>query len=70
MALKDGLKNDASKKLFAEDLFELLYGEAAQQVRFEKFAKTLETIKAGKWTIISYFMFITFPETDGVSECC
>ncbi|MDD2367058.1 MAG: DUF3553 domain-containing protein [Desulfuromonadaceae bacterium] len=64
MALKDGLKDDASKKLFAEDLFELLYGSATQQLRFERFAKTLDKIGAAKWTIISYFMFIAFPETE------
>ncbi|HIJ81250.1 MAG TPA: DUF3553 domain-containing protein [Desulfuromonadales bacterium] len=64
MALKDGLQQDASKKLFAEDLFELLYGSASQQLRFERFAKTLDKIKAAKWTIISYFMFITYPETE------
>ena len=64
MALKDGLKDDDSKKLFAEDLFELLYGEAAQQVRFERFAKTLDAINAAKWTIMSYFMFIASPETE------
>lgn len=64
MALKDGLRDDASKKLFAEDLFELLYGSSEQQARFERFAKTLDIIGAAKWTIMSYFLFITFPDTE------
>ncbi len=64
MALKDGLQDDVSKKCFAEDLFELLYGIDSQQVRFERFAKTLDKINAAKWTIISYYLFITFPESE------
>jgi hypothetical protein len=63
MALKDGLKEESSKKLFAENLFELLYGNNSQQVRFEKFAAMLDTIKAAKWTIITCFLFLAFPET-------
>lgn len=64
MALKDGLKNDLSKKLFAENLFEFLYGSEEQKARFERFVKTLETIDAAKWPIMTYFSFISSPETE------
>jgi hypothetical protein len=64
MALKDGLKDDASKKPFAESLFELLYGNGVQKERFERFVKTLETIDAAKWPIMTYFLFIASPETE------
>jgi hypothetical protein len=61
MALKDGLKIPNSEKLFAQNLFTLLFGEGELKERFEGFCRYLEEIKAAKWTTATYFLFITFP---------
>lgn len=62
MGLKDSLKLPESKQLFAERLFALLFGEGEFKIRFEGFAACLETIGASKWTIMTYFPFLAFPE--------
>jgi|SRR5579859_6223867 len=63
MALKDGLVGDYAKKLFAESLYDLLFGSADLESRFNKFRNALEEIGAAKWTTMTYFLFLTFPET-------
>lgn len=60
MALKDGLKNDENQKLFSITLFELLYGNDLRN-GFMEHASALEEIGAAKWTIISYFLFVSKP---------
>ena len=62
MALKDGLKNSESCQLFAQTLFDLLYGEGEYRGRFEAFAECLEKINAAKWTTMTYFPFLASPE--------
>ena len=63
MALKDGLKKDsANNALFAEALFDLLYGSGTMQKRFEGFADCLERCDAAKWTTATYFLFLAFPD--------
>lgn len=62
MALKDGLKDEEKKRQFSEKLYELLYGDGELRLRFETFARHLEDIGAAKWTIVSYFLFIAFPD--------
>ena len=62
MALKDGLKDEKKKRQFSEKLYELLYGAGELRPRFEAFARHLEDIGAAKWTIVSYFLFIAFPD--------
>lgn len=62
MSLKDGLIKSDAQETFAKTLYELLFGETELQTRFEAFAVTLEKIDSAKWTIISYFLFIHFPE--------
>lgn len=62
MSLKDGLKSLDNKKEFSTSLFDLLYGDSELTERFEKFAATLDHIKASKWTIQTYFLFIAFPD--------
>lgn len=62
MALKDGLKSQNNKKLFAGRLFDLLYADGEYKKRFEAFAACLEHINAGKWTTMTYFPFLAFPE--------
>ncbi len=62
MSLKDGLITVDNQKMFAVTLRDLLYGDQDLRTRFESFATVLEEIKASKWTIASYYLFIFFPE--------
>jgi len=62
MGLKDGLKTPEHIRLFAERLFDLLYGHGEFRKRFEGFAECLEEIEAAKWTTMTYFTFLAFPE--------
>jgi len=62
MALKDGLQETENKKCFAETLNDLLYGKGEFSGRFRQFASCLESIDASKWTIQTYFPYITFPD--------
>lgn len=62
MALKDGLKPDAMKRIFAEALYFHLYGDGTVEERFMRLARCLEELDAAKWTTASYFLFIGFPE--------
>ena len=56
------LKLGENRVSFARNLFNLLYGTNELSEQFEAFAGCLEEIKASKWTIQTYFLFITFPE--------
>lgn len=62
MTLKDGLKTPENVRIFAESLYELLYGKVSYRTRFEAFAHCLEIIGAAKWTTATYFPFLAFPE--------
>lgn len=62
MSLKDGLISEQNKKRFSENLFSLLFEKEDIEKHFEAFAGCLLDIKAGKWTTLTYFLFITFPE--------
>ena len=61
--LNNALATENNQNVFAFGLFDLLYGENAQQSRFEKFAAMLYEINAAKWPIATYFLFIRFPES-------
>ncbi|MFK5925776.1 MAG: hypothetical protein QM483_04005 [Desulfuromusa sp.] len=62
MSFKDGLKDTENQELFAERLHDLLYGEDNFRDRFERFADCLERIDASKWTTMTYFPYLAFPE--------
>jgi hypothetical protein len=62
MALKDGLKGTAAKKLFSETLHQLLFGLNDLEARFNTFCNALEELNAAKWTTATYFPFLMFPE--------
>jgi hypothetical protein len=62
LALKNGLKDPTSRELFSEKLYHLLYGKEDIADRFVSFARTLGEIKAAKWTTLSYFLFVVFPD--------
>ena len=59
----NGIAGDANQKKFAESLFDFLYGDSEMHIRFERFAELLSEIGAAKWPIATYFLFITFPES-------
>jgi len=62
LALKNGLKDSENMELFSENLYQLLYGKEDVEKRFVSFARTLEAIKAAKWSTLSYFLFIVNPD--------
>jgi len=62
MALKDGLKASDNIQVFAQTLFDLLYDDGEYRARFEAFADCLDKIGAAKWTTMTYFPFLAFPE--------
>lgn len=79
MALSDGIFKRAGAKPFAEALIDLLHGSGEFRTRFERFAATLESIGAAKWTIATYFPFLAFPTehmflkpeaTKAIAEAC
>ncbi len=60
--LRKGLKIEENQEIFTKHLYGLLYGDEDEKLRFDVFAKALGTIKAAKWTIATFFPFITFPD--------
>ena len=61
MQLKDSVKPSNNQAKFAVGLVQLLHGTAPFEVRFTGFANVLEEIDSAKWTIATYFPYITFP---------
>ena len=61
MSLNNGLDNEEVQRAFSITLYNLLYGEGDLRQRFEAFSEVLETAGAGKWPVISYFLFFLFP---------
>ena len=63
MALNNGLDDEAVRRDFSTALYNLLYGEGAGlRQRFEAFSDVLGKAGADKWPVISYFLFIRFPD--------
>jgi hypothetical protein len=62
LVLKNALKDSKNMELFSASLYQLLYGQEELEKRFISFARTLEGFKVGKWTTLSYFLFIVFPD--------
>ncbi len=62
MGLKEALESPAHQELFSKSLFNLLYGEQSLKSRFMDFAGVLSRIKADKWTIQTYFLYLFDPE--------
>ncbi len=62
MALTEALKVPDQQQAFALHLMNLLYGTDELQQRFEAFASCLKSIKADKWTIATYFLFLGHPD--------
>jgi len=62
MALKDGLGSPGAISLFARTLFDLLYGTGEYRARFEAFAECLKKLDAAKWTTMTYYPFLAYPD--------
>ena len=62
MSLKDGLKPAGGEEAFAVALFAMLHGENALQSRFKQFASVLDRLGAAKWTVVTYFPFLLYPD--------
>jgi hypothetical protein len=67
MALRDAVKNEAGSKLFATALFDLLYGRASFERRFNRWIEAIETLPRRKtrvltWPLVTVFGFIARPE--------
>jgi hypothetical protein len=61
-ALSKAMKQPEHPETFAKALREHLYGEEAPDVRFKRFTDALQTFSAGRWTLVTYFPFVAFPE--------
>ncbi len=62
MVLKEALESPVNQESFSKSLFGLLYGKQSLKLRFMHFAEVLTSIKADKWTIQTYFLYLSDPE--------
>ena len=62
LALRNGLESSAGKQSFAEVLYSYLFGDAPFEQRFNEFAEFLDEFDAGKWTVVTFFSFVMFPD--------
>ncbi len=60
-ALTKALKIPENRGVFALGLRENLYGDDDPDVRFKRFADVLKGLSAARWTLVTYFTFIRFP---------
>jgi hypothetical protein len=60
--LEAALTSTTQQKLFAEGIYQLLYGVSELRIRFRDFSTVLKKIGTPKWTILSYLLFVVFPE--------
>jgi hypothetical protein len=58
---QNGLEITENKKPFSETLFNLLYGHGEYEQRFKIFADCLLNLGAAKWTIVTYFPYLRYP---------
>jgi hypothetical protein len=68
MALRDAVKTTPSAKIFAEGLFEYVYGNGSLQKRFETYRDTLASLPVKQtrvltWPVLTVFGFIADPST-------
>ena len=62
MALKDGLKEAHAQKKFSLSLHRLLFYDGDLKPRIEDFIQALHDGNSPKWTILTYFLFLGFPD--------
>ena len=67
MAIRDAVKTNDGAKLFAEGLFDYIYGKEELKTRFEKFTRTLAELPRKQtrvltWPVATVFGFIANPK--------
>ncbi|HVE90348.1 MAG TPA: hypothetical protein VNA44_11695 [Burkholderiaceae bacterium] len=67
MALRDAVKSAAGAQLFAEGLYEFLYGRGSAQRKFERWCESVEALPRRQtrvltWPLITVFGFIAEPD--------
>lgn len=62
LAIKNALNEERSQIMFSKALFALTYSDGPMKDHFERFAKVLGLMGAGKWTIATYFLFVFDPK--------
>ncbi len=60
--LNDALKSAEIAEKVCYAFYDLLYGEQSLAQRIEKAERTLDLYELGKWPIITYLLFILFPD--------
>ncbi len=68
MALRDAIKTSEGARLFAEGLYEFIYGAGKTEKKFERWCATIESLprkqtRVFNWTVVTVFGFIALPET-------
>lgn len=68
MALRDAVKSAAGAKLFAEGLYEFLYGRGGDEPRFERWCESVAQLPRRQtrvltWPLVTVFGFLALPET-------
>lgn len=68
MALRDAVKSEDGARLFAEGLYEFLYGAGGKKVRFERWIETVDSLPRKKTRVltnplVTVFGFIAQPKT-------
>ena len=67
MALRDAVRDRAGARIFAEGLWEFLYGEGSHQDRFDAWVEAVERLprrgtRVLTWPMVSVWGFIALPE--------
>ncbi|MFL5510643.1 MAG: hypothetical protein ACJ79J_13735 [Gemmatimonadaceae bacterium] len=67
MALRDAVKSTAGAKIFAEGLYEFLYGRAGERARFEQWCEAVASLPRRQtrvltWPLLTVFGFLAQPE--------
>lgn len=61
--LAQALTEAKNQKLFAQSLYELLFGRDSEEHLFEQFAACLAQFNALNWQLATYFLFMSAPHT-------
>ena len=68
MALRDAVKSEAGARVFAEGLYEFLYGRADDRRKFERWCEAVASLPRRQtrvltWPLVTVFGFIALPDT-------
>ncbi len=67
MALRDAVKSTTGAQLFAEGLYDFLYGRGSDQTRFERWCQSVTDLPRRQtrvltWPLVTVFGFLALPE--------